>query len=262
MKPQYLMMLPMAMCFAYTPAPGQVLNRIKQKVEQKLENKVENEIDEVLDENDNNQENPGTPTSTESSARNRGGAGLVTTPPDIDQNLIDAETSFSASKYNETRYALQQAMLGVEMEIGQEILKSLPEEIINLQKDKSADQVTSTGWGWVGLTIMCRYAGGDEQEFKVTVANNSMWLAAANMYLANGGYAQTTEGEQQWKQTKIQNYRAVIEYDDYSGYKLSVPVGQASIVVFEGINFETEQQMMDAANTIQLDDIKSKLGEQ
>lgn len=180
----------------------------------------------------------------------------------MNQNLADAETSFSAAKYGEARYAIQQAMLGVEMEIGQELLKSLPDEISGLQKDESADQVTSTGWGWAGLTIMRRYTGEDEQEFKVTIANNSMWLAAANAYLSNSGYAQTTGGEQQWKQTKIQDYRAVIEYDDYSGYKLSVPVGQSSIVVFEGINFGTEQQMMDAANAVSLNDIKAKLGEQ
>ena len=258
MKPQYLVILSMALCLSYSTASGQLLNKIKQKVE----NKAEDVIDDALRGKKEDEGNVGSPTSSEGSARNKGGAGLVTTPPDVDQNLADAETSFSAAKYGEARYALQQAMLGVEMEIGQELLKSLPDEISGLPKDESADQVTSTGWGWVGLTIMRRYKGGDEQEFKVTMANNSVWLSAANAYLTNSGYAQTTGGEQQWKQTKIQDYRAIIEYDDYSGYKLSVPVGQSSIVVFEGINFETEQQMMDAANTVQLNDIKAKLGEQ
>lgn len=257
MKLQYFVILTMALCLSYTTASAQLLNKIKQKIE----NKAEDVVDDAL-KGDKDDSGSSTPTSSEGSARNRGGAGLVTTPPDVNQNLADAESAFSATQYGEARYALQQAMLGVEMEIGEELLQSLPDEISSLPKDESADQVSSTGWGWVGLTIMRRYAGGDEQEFKVTIANNSVWLAAANTYLTNSGYAQTTGGEQQWKQTKIQDYRAVIEYDDYSGYKLSVPVGQSSIVVFEGINFETEQQMMDAANTVQLNDIKAKLGEQ
>ena len=81
------------------------------------------------------------------------------------------------------------------------------------------------------------------------------------MYLANGGYAQNTNGQQNWKQTKVKGYRAVIEYNESSGYKLSVPVGQSSIIIFEGINFANEQEMMNAANQIDIDGIKKHLGE-
>ena len=87
-------------------------------------------------------------------------------------------------------------------------------------------------------------------------------MAGVNAYLASGGYAQQTNGEQNWKQTKLKGYRAIIEYSDGSGYKLSVPIGQSSIIVFEGVNFATEQEMMKAAEVFNIDGIKKELGEQ
>jgi hypothetical protein len=157
---------------------------------------------------------------------------------------------------------VQQAMLGVEMEIGNKVLKSLPESISGLNKDASADKVTSTGYGWVGLTIERAYNDNKDKEFRVTVANNAMWMSALNMYMSGGGYSQTTGGEQNWKQTKLKGNRAIIEYNEGSGYKLSVPLGQSSLIVYEGVNFASEPDMMKAAETVDIDGIKKMLGEQ
>src|SRR5690606_18088989 len=148
--------------------------------------------------------------------------------------------------YGESRYAIQQAILGVEMEIGQKLLQSLPETVAGLPKQADQDQVTSSGWGWAGLTIHREYLKDDKQ-LQFTIANNSVLLSAMNLYLANGAYGQTTGGQQNWKQTKLKGNKAIIEYDDSSGYKLSVPLGQSSLLVFEGINFVNEQEMMAAA---------------
>jgi hypothetical protein len=81
------------------------------------------------------------------------------------------------------------------------------------------------------------------------------------MYFNNMGYAQTNGGEQKWKQIKVKGNRAVIEYDDNTGYKVSVPLGQTSLVMYEGVNFASEADMMAAVNAIDLDLIKKQLGE-
>ena len=203
----------------------------------------------------------GGPTAnTNNSPRNTGGAGLITTPPDVKENLADAETSFGSGKYSEARYAVQQAMLGVELQIGQNILKSLPKTIAGLNYDSTADQVTSSGWGWAGLTIYRQYTSGEKQ-MKFSIVNNSAWMQAINLYFSNSGYAQQTGGQQNWKQTKIKGLRAVIEYNESSGYKLSAPLGQTSLLVYEGINFANEGDFMKAAEQIDIDKIKKQLGE-
>lgn len=242
-----------------------LVGKLKQKAERAAEKALEKKAEEetgVSAEDDDNNGNSSSSGSKGSAGRptNKGGGGLITTPPDVNQNLSDADAAYKAANYGEARYAVQQAMLGVELEIGNKVLKSLPESVTGLPKQPESDQVTSTGWGWAGLTIQREYLNEDKQ-LTATVANNSAWMSAVNMYLANGGYAQQTNGEQNWKQTKVKGYRGVIEYDESSGYKLSVPLGQSSLIVWEGVNFASEQEMMAAANAFDIDGIKKMLGE-
>lgn len=262
------------MFFSATQAQG-FLNKMKQKAQAVADKVIDKKIDQAVGGNTGSGEGsggnngnsggsagyPSTNTgSGKSNPSNKGGQGLVTTPPNVNENLSSAETAFKSGSYGEARYAVQQAMLGVELEIGQHILKSLPETVAGLKATTSADQVTSTGWGWAGLTIHREYQEGDKQ-LRITVANNAAWMQAINLFFNNAGYAQTTGGQQKLKQTKVKGYRAVIEYDEGSGYKLSVPLGQTSLLVFEGVNFATEQDMMNAANAIDIDGIKAQLGE-
>ncbi|MBS1488257.1 MAG: hypothetical protein JST43_11780 [Bacteroidetes bacterium] len=241
------------------------LNKLKQKAEKGLEQSVDKKLGiNQPQQNKQGQTNtgsvPGGNNQGGSQGGNQGGAGLISTPPDVKQNLSDAESAFGKSSYGDARYSVQQAMLGVELEIGNQILKSLPTSISGLTYDQKQDQVTSTGWGWAGLTIQRKYPS-DNKNFDVTVANNAAWMSAVNVYLSSGGYAQQSGGQQNWKQTKIKGYRAIIEFDQSSGYKLSVPIGQSSLVVFEGRNFATEPDMMSACNAVDLDGIKKMLGE-
>ncbi|MBL7861291.1 MAG: hypothetical protein JNJ65_09015 [Cyclobacteriaceae bacterium] len=277
MKVKKFLTLVAALSVVALVSEAQVLNRLKQKVENKTEQKAGEEIDKLF--NGKKKDQPGQPGqggaggaggqggsggsgSGGNNPSNQGGAGLISTPPDVKQNLADAEVAYKKSSYGEARYSVQQAMLGVEMEIGNQILKSLPESVSGLNRDAESDQVTSTGWGWAGLTIHREYTDSKDKQFSVTIANNSVMMAGVNAYLTSGGYAQQTNGAQNWKQTKLKGYRAIIEFNEGSGYKLSVPIGQSSIIVFEGINFATEPDMMKAAETFNLDEIKKELGEQ
>jgi hypothetical protein len=252
-----------------TPASAQLLNKLKKKAEGAVENEANKAITGDQNKNSgqgnnnsntNNNSNSNTNTNNGGLSQNQGG-GLTTTPPDVKQNLADGEVAYKGGKYGEARYSIQQAMLGVELEIGNKILKSLPETISGLPKDASADQVTSTGYGWAGLTIVRKYSDGNGKDFRVTVANSAMMMAGLNAYL-NSGYAQTTGGQQNWKQTKFKGNRSIIEFDQNSGYKLSVPLGQSSVVVFEAVSFKTENDVMSAANAVDVDTIKKMLGEQ
>lgn len=279
MKAKLILVVATAVLLSYT-GQAQVGNRLKNKVTSKGEQKAGEAIDNLFsgkkkkqdsgtggntsgqDNGSGNGPGNGSNGSGGNNPSNNSGGGLVSTPPDVNQNLADADAAYKKSSYGEARYAVQQAMLGVELEIGNKILKSLPESISGLKKDESSDQVTSTGYGWAGLTIHREYNDTKDKEVRVTVANNSVWMAGVNAYLANGGYAQQTNGQQNWKQTKVKGYRAIIEYNDGSGYKLSVPLGQSSLIVYEGVNIASEGDMIKAAEVVDIDGIKKQLGEQ
>jgi hypothetical protein len=253
MKTRLLLTALVATACVITSPAQDLLNKLKKKAGEQVINKVAGQ-------KPNNTGNTNTNTNTGNNPTNQGGGGLITTPPDVNQNLGDADVAYKANKYGEARYAVQQAMLGVELEIGNKVLKSLPLTVSGLKAEEESDQVTSTGWGWAGLTIHREYSNNDKQ-LSLTVANNAGWMAGVNAYLSSG-YTQTTGGQQNWKQTKVKGYRAIIEYSEGSGYKLSVPLGQSSLVVFEGVNFTSEPEMMTAASAIDLDGIKKMLGEQ
>lgn len=264
MRKLYIILVFAGLYLSQHQASGQLLNKMKQQ----LEDKAGKAVDRAVNGNTSTPSQPGSSagssgTATGTSSRravNKEGAGLISTPPDVKQNLADAENYFKSGKYSETRQAVQQAMLGVEMEIGRKILRSLPESISGLKKNAEVEQVTSTGWGWSGLTILRQYDNNDDKELRVTVANNAAWMSAVNLYFANT-QAQTSGGKQNWKQISVKGNRAILEYDDGSGYKLSVPFGQTSLLVYEGVNFKNEQEMMAAANAVDIDQIKKMLGE-
>lgn len=248
-----------------------LLKKMKEKAQQAADKVIDKKIDNAVGVDNNSNTNSGNGSdanmSTSSIGRkgkpaNKGGEGLISTPPNVNDNLSSADASFKTAKYSDARYSIRQAMLGVQMEIGKKILDGLPATISGMQKDAASDQVTSAGWGvgWAGLTIQRDYNQGDKQ-LSFTIANNAAWMQAINLYFTNAGYMQTSGGEQKWKQIKVQDEKAIIEYDASTGYKLSIPVGQTSLLVYEGVNFANENDFMAAVNQINIADIKKQLGE-
>ncbi|SHE97009.1 hypothetical protein SAMN05444008_10442 [Cnuella takakiae] len=234
----------------------------------KVSNAANNVLNTVNSGGNNSSPAGGTPAgelpnaSPSSSGRptNKAGLGLIATPPDVAANLTTSESAYATKNYGEARYALQQAMLGVELQIGQSILKALPEEILSLPRQAQQDQVASTGWGWAGLIIKREYQKEDKA-LTINITNNAMWMQAINMYLTSGMMNQSMGGQQNWKQTRLKNNRAVIEYDESSGYKLSVPLGQSTLFMLEGVNFANEQEFMKAAEAVDIEKIKDLLNE-
>jgi hypothetical protein len=235
-----------------------VLGKLKQKAAQAGEKALDKKVNPSTGTQNPQQGNSSTSTNS-GDPSNKGGAGLVMTPPDVKQSIADAETSFKSGQYSEARNSIKQAMLGVEMEIGEKVMKSLPEKVSGLPSVAEEDQVTSMGAGWVGLTIHREYQTDDKQ-LRIDIANNSAWMSSYNAYMANSSYA-STGTQQNWKQTKVKGYKGIIEYNEGSGYKLTVPLGQSSLIVWEGVNFANEQEMMSAANAFDIDGIKKTLGE-
>jgi hypothetical protein len=198
-------------------------------------------------------------TSSETSLSNTRGGGLTNTPPNVPENIASAGSAFGKGNYRDAKNAVRQAILGVEMEIGHNILESLPESVKGLVKVPEEDRVASMSIGFVGLTIERTYRGGDQQ-LKVTIGNDAALLSAVNMYMTSGVYTSSEETGQ--KQVTFKGQQGILAYDESSGYTLSVPFGQSSVFVAEGTNYSNEQEIMAAAEEFDLEKIKKELGEQ
>jgi hypothetical protein len=243
------------LCFSYN-SNAQLLKKLKDK--------VNNAVNGTTSNSNQTSENTNTSNTSGGSPTNTKGGGLTnTTPPDVNQQIADAEKSQAAGNYSDARYSVQQALMGIELQIGKEILRSLPATVTGLEKDTTQSKVMSTQWGWNNLTIQSVYKKADQQ-LTVTIGNNTVYSGFVDLYFNNAGYTQTTSNgnNQNVKQTKVKNYRALITYDDSKGYTLMVQLGQSSLIVWECVNFATEQDVMNAANAFDIDGIKKMLGEQ
>ena len=246
----------LCVCSLSFSSHAQLLKKLKDKVNDAMTDKTSQTTTQGTQTNTNSNSS-GSPT-------NKTGGGLTnTTPPDVNQQIADAEKSHASGNYSDARYSLQQALMSIEVQIGREILQSLPATVTGLQKDTLQNKVMSTAWGWNNLTIQSVYKKGDQQ-MTVTIGNNTFYSGFVAMYFNNAGYMQTSSNgkDENVKQTKVKSYRALITYDDSKGYALMVQLGQASLIVWECVNFATEQDVMNAANAFDIDGIKKMLGEQ
>jgi hypothetical protein len=241
------------------PAQGFLKKLADKALEKKVSEKVG--VDPNANSNNNNSNAPANEnTGRPGKPANKTGEGLKNSaPPDVSQQITDAETAHDAGNFSDARYSIQQALLGVELQIGKKILQSLPATVSSLPYDSADDKVMSARWGWANLTIQRIYQKGDKQ-LNMTIGNNAMYSSAIDMYYS-GMYAQSNGDKQNMKQTKVKGNRALIKFDNNEGYTLIVQLGQSGMITWSAVNFASEQEVMTAANSFDIDGIKKLLGE-
>jgi hypothetical protein len=251
----YLICLTAGLALSNTvPAQG-ILKKLKDKVNKVVDKTTGTPSESPQTGNDNNNSNSGKPS-------NKGGGGLTNTePPDVKMQMAEAETAHGAKNYSDARYSLQQALMGVEIQLGRQILKSLPAAVVTVPADTLQDKVMSTQWGWNNLSIQRIYRKDDKQ-LTITIGNNGFYSGIAQMYFANAGMMEANNEKQNFKQVRVKGNKAIIQYEDSKGYTLMMQMGQTSLIVWECINFANEQEVMTAANSFDIDGIKKMMGEQ
>lgn len=246
------------------PANAQFLKKLKEKANKAMDKVVEDKagVSSESENNSNAGQSQGSRSNSGNNPVNKGGAGLKNTaPPDVNAAMDDAGKSFSAKNYSDARYEVQQALMGIEIQLGRELLKSLPDAVDGLQKDTTEDKVVSTQWGWSNMTIQRVYSDKKDKQLTVSIGNNMLYAGLVNVYFGSAYSVQANSQDQNVKQVKVQGNKAIISYDESKGYSLIVPIGQSSMVVWECINFAIEDEVMAAANAFKIDDIKKSLGE-
>lgn len=255
-----------ALCFLLlsTAVHAQFLKKLKQKVSQATNQAIDKKVDNAAGIDNTSSSTNRSSSSSSSSGKpvNKGGAGLTNTPPpDVKQQMTDAEQAYQGNKYSDARYSIQQALIGVEIQLGHELLKSLPAEVNGLPKDTLQDRVVSTQWGWSNMNIQRVYSDGKDKQLTVTIGNNGLYAGLVNVYF-NSAYTTSDGKDQNIKQVKVKGYKAIIQYEESKGYTLIAQLGQSSMIVWECINFADENEVMNAAAKFDIDGIKKTLGEQ
>ena len=174
---------------------------------------------------------------------------------DFKTYVATAKTSYSSGKLEDAHFALQQMLQDVEITIGKEVIKLLPQKMDTLQADAKQDNVTGN-IGFVGATIHRTY-GSMGHTAELDIINNSPLLGSLNALLTTpmlGGLM--NDGKS--KTVKVQGYKARLEKEDSGDpqmpdYKLEIPFNNA-LVTFK-MQKTTDTQILNLADTLPLQQI-------
>lgn len=251
------------LCLAPQQGDAQFLKKLKDKVAQKVADAAGVTPPGAGTNNQNNGNN-GMPANTTGGPSNTMGGGLKNTPPpDVNQSINDAEKATGTADYAGARYGLQQAMTGLEIELGRQLLQSLPVTVADVTKDTTKNLVQSTRYGWSNLTIQTIYSDGKNKQMKITIGNNPAYAAIMNVYFNNSAMVQSSgDNSQKIKQIRIKGNPAAIQFDQGTGYQVFMQLGQSSMIAWECVNYATEDDVMTAVNAFDIDSIKKMMGEQ
>jgi hypothetical protein len=173
---------------------------------------------------------------------------------DFTKAMATAKTSYNAGKLEDAHFALQQAMQEVDLTIGKEVLKLLPQKMDVMESVAKDDNVASNV-GFVGATIHRAYAKGSKKA-DISIISNSPLIAMTNAVLNMPLASMMSNGNN--KNVKVQGYKARLEKQpgstsDKNSYELQIPLGSA-LFTFR-VDDCTDSQILAFADTIPLQQI-------
>ena len=174
---------------------------------------------------------------------------------DFKKDVAAAKTSYKAGKLEEAHFALQQTLQQLDITIGKEVIKLLPEKMDTLKANTNEDNVTGNV-SFVGATIHRAYGLGAKKA-TIEIVNNSPLLGTLNAFLTSPLLAGLgNDGKS--KVLKIQGYKSRLTKEDNSeanipSYKLEIPLSNALISL--SVNSTSENEIIAFANSLPLDKI-------
>lgn len=179
--------------------------------------------------------------------------GITIQAQDFTKQIADAKSSYSAGKLADAHFSLEQAIQEIDMIVGKEVLKLLPDKMNDMDAVTTDDQV-SANVGFVGATVHRGYGSAGSQ---VEIISNSPLISSLNAFLnmpLMGGLMRNSTT----KVVKIQGYKSRLEKqgDNENGkpnYQVQIPFKSALVTITA--NGMDENTVLSFANNIPLDKI-------
>jgi len=181
---------------------------------------------------------------------------LLSGAQDFAKNLTTARSSYSAGRLEDTRFALEQMLVDLDIVIGKEIIELLPTKVASLNYNAKEDNVTGGSGTVTGLFVERRY-GAETKTATINVFNNSPLMSSINTILSMPLIGGMMRDENQ-KVIKIQGYKSLLNkiVDSDTGktnYELQVPMNNTLLTV--KMDDTSEKEIAAVANGLQLSKI-------
>lgn len=178
---------------------------------------------------------------------------------DVNEKLDEAQSAYKSGELESARFALQEALAGINQAIGREILELLPTQLGDMPKVETDDNVTGTTVMFAGLFVNRRYVG-EASTASVEIMSDSPLIAGINAFMALPAIMVTDPNQ---KRIKVDNYRGMLtkseDTDGTVSYDAQIPVG-STLFSFRTTGIDNEKAVTDYLNQLQIGKI-SKIAE-
>ena len=174
---------------------------------------------------------------------------------DFDKNIATARSSYGSGNLQDARFAMEQMLRDLDIQIGKEILKLLPTQMGALAASTKDDNVN--GSGGVGLFVHRSY-GTLAKRADLEIINNSPLMNGINAILSMPVLGGMMRDENQ-KQVKVQGYKSLLTktVDSETGktnYELQIPMNNTLVTL--KVNDTNESEITGWGNSIPLSKIQ------
>lgn len=172
----------------------------------------------------------------------------------FDTHLATAKAEYAKGNLEASRFAMQQLMTELDVQIGKEVLALLPTKMDALNANSNNDNVTANT-GLAGCLIHRDY-GTQEKEARIEIMSNSPLVASLNAILAIPFMGNSGDGTQ--KVVKIAGYKSILQKNvdsetNVENYTLQIPMNSTLLTLYADKSNEAE--ILKWANTIPVDKI-------
>lgn len=185
------------------------------------------------------------------------------TPEEFKKYSAEARTAYEANKLDDSRFAMQQMLAGLDMLIGKEVLKALPATVQDKPAVSKLDNVTGAS-GFLGVIIHREYgkehnsaSGEENRNVIIEIISNSPLIGSINSLLSLPLIGNSGDN----KVVKIAGYKALITKTEGSNneanYDLQLPLGNSLITV--KAPGATQEQVAQIAAGLPIQDIAKML---
>lgn len=168
---------------------------------------------------------------------------------DFNKNITTARNAYAGGNLEDARFAMQQMLNDLDMEIGKEVLKMLPTKMGALASNATSDNVTANA-GMLGVLIHRDY-GTEERKIKLDLMGHSPLVASINAILSIPFIGNSGDGTQ--KVIKVDGYKGMLQKSvntdtNNTSYTLQIPIGSTLLTL--DVPNTSEEEVIRMANTI------------
>jgi hypothetical protein len=178
----------------------------------------------------------------------------ITTFAQFDAHMTTAKAEYNKSNLEASRFAMQQMLQELDIQIGKEVLTLLPTKFDALSVNVKSDNVTANT-GLAGCLIHRDY-GNETKRADIEIMSNSPLVASLNAVLSIPFMGNSGDGTQ--KVVKVNGYKSILqksvnEETNQEDYTLQIPFGSTLLTLTAKKSSESE--ILKWANTIAVDKI-------